>query len=161
MNDMASTASARIAEYLEGEGIAFQLLEHGATGSAFADARATHHRPETVAKTVVLSDGARYVLALVPGSERLDVRKLREVVYASRRLRLVAEADMAREFPQFEVGAVPPCGGGFEAAVVIDSRLLEEDRIVCASGDHMHSVLIDPRDLVAAADAHVADICQD
>jgi Ala-tRNA(Pro) deacylase len=161
MNELSTTASARIAEYLEGEGIPFQILEHPRTTSAFADARATHHRPESVAKTVILRDRAGYVLAVMPASRRLDLRKLREVLGASRSLQLVDEAEMREKFPEFEVGALPPCGATLPAAEVVDGRLLQEDRVVCASGDHRHSILIDPRDLVAAADARVADICQD
>lgn len=161
MNESSTTASAKVAEYLAGEGVAFQMLEHPRTSSAFADARATHRRPESVGKTVVLRDLEGYVLAIVPASQRLDLRKLREVLGASRKLQLVDEAEMGQEFPQFEVGAIPPCGGTLPAAEVVDRRLLDEDRIVCASGDHKHSILIDPRDLVAAAAAQVADICQD
>lgn len=161
MNELSTTASARVAEYLEGEGVPFRMIEHPRTASAFADARATHHGPESVAKTVVLRDAAGYVLAVVPASHRLDLRKVRALLGASRELQLVDETEMAHEFPQFEVGAIPPCGGDLPAAEIFDRRLLEEPTIVCASGDHMHSVLIDPQDLVAVGDARVADICQD
>ena len=161
MNEIAATGSTLVTQYLEGEGVPFQLLEHPRTTSAFADARATHHEPQQIGKTVVLREGSGYVLAVIPASHRLDLRKLREILGASRRLQLVDEAEMADEFARFEVGAVPPFGGEFTAAEVVDRRLLEHDRIVCGAGDHQHSILVDPRDLVALADAKVADICQD
>jgi Ala-tRNA(Pro) deacylase len=161
MNPISTSRSTFVTQYLEGEGVPFQLVEHPWTSSAFADARVTGHRPETVAKTVVLRGFAGYVLAIVPATERLDLRKLREVLGASRQLQLIDEAAMAVEFPEFEVGAIPPFGGELPAAEVIDRRLLDEDRVLCSSGDHMHSILIDPRDLVAVSDARVADICQD
>ena len=150
-----------ITQYLEEEGIPFQLVEHTHTTSAFGDARATHHRPESVGKTILLRGGSGYVIAVVPASERLDLRKLRDVLGASRKLQLVDEQEMDAEFPEYEVGAIPPFGTELPAAEVIDSRLLEEDRIVCGSGDHMHSILLDPRDLVGVTHATVADICQD
>lgn len=161
MNEVTTTASAKVAEYLEGAGVAFQILEHPHTSSAFADGRATHHLPHSVGKTVVLRDQAGYVLAVVPASERLDLRKLRDALGATRKLQLVDEAEMGHEFPDFDVGAIPPVGAALPFAEVVDRQLLEEDRIVCASGDHMHSIVIDPRDLVAVAGAKVADICQD
>jgi Ala-tRNA(Pro) deacylase len=161
MNEPSTTGSALIAQYLEGEGIPFRLVEHPRTSSAYGDARATHRRPESVGKTVVLREGSGYVLAVLPASHRLDLRKLREVLGASRQLQLIDEAEMAHEFPEFEVGAIPPFGVGLPAAEVVDSRLLDEDRIVCAGGDHAHAILIDPRDVVAVAGAKVADICQD
>ena len=161
MNKLTTTASDMIAAYLEGEGVPFQMLEHPRTTSALADARATHHRPESVGKTVLLRDREGYVVTVIPADQKLDLRKLREVLGASRKLQLVDEATMGQEFPQFEVGAIPPCGASLPAAEVVDERLLDEDRIICASGDHMHSLLIDPRDLVTAANARVADICQE
>src|SRR6476469_7040631 len=161
MSQIATPRSARVTEFLEGEGVPFQLVEHTQTYSAYGDARATNHRPASVGKTVVLRDASGYVFAMIPATERLDLRKLREVLGASRQLQLVDEAEMAANFPDFEVGAIPPFAGGFPAAEVIDGRLLDEDRIMCSSGDHMHSILIDPRDAGAVANARVADICQD
>ena len=161
MNEISTTGSRMVTEYLEGEGVAFQLVEHPHTYSAFADARATHRRPESVGKTVVLCDRSGYVIAIIPASQRLDLRKLREALGTSRQLQLVNEAEMAAEFPEFELGAVPPFGGILPAAEVVDERLLDEDRILCGGGDHMHSILIDPRDVVAVTGALVADICQD
>jgi len=61
----------------------------------------------------------------------------------------------------FEEIAFGPCNLGLPAAEVIDQRLLDEERVLCAGGDHTHSVLLDPRDIVAATDATVADISED
>jgi prolyl-tRNA editing enzyme YbaK/EbsC (Cys-tRNA(Pro) deacylase) len=44
---------------------------------------------------------------------------------------------------------------------VIDRALLEQQQILCAAGDHRHSVLVDPRDIVRITAAKTADICQD
>jgi prolyl-tRNA editing enzyme YbaK/EbsC (Cys-tRNA(Pro) deacylase) len=46
-------------------------------------------------------------------------------------------------------------------AEVVDRRLLEEDRILCSGGDHRHSIVLDPRDIVKMTDAKVADVCED
>jgi Ala-tRNA(Pro) deacylase len=109
---------------------------------------------------VVLRTGSDYVLAVLPADQRLDLRKVRDELEPAKPLELIDETEMAHEFPEYQVGAIPPCGVDLPAAEIIDCRLLDEDRILCASGDHMHSVLIDPRDLVAVTGARVADICQ-
>jgi len=150
-----------IAEFLEGEGIEYKLMEHEPTISAAAEARATQYPPDQIAKTVVLHDGSAYVIAAIPSSERLDLHKLRGLLGASRHLRLASEDEIARDFPSLEVGAVPPFGPLMPAAEVIDRRLLEQERVVCAAGDHRHSVLVDPRDVVRITAAETADICQD
>jgi Ala-tRNA(Pro) deacylase len=75
-------------------------------------------------------------------------------------VRLVTEQEMAERFREFEVGAVPPFGPMFDALELVDERLLDQDRILCSGGDHEHAILVDPRDLVQAGEARVADICE-
>jgi prolyl-tRNA editing enzyme YbaK/EbsC (Cys-tRNA(Pro) deacylase) len=43
---------------------------------------------------------------------------------------------------------------------VVDVRLLYRERIVCAAGDHRHSVRLDPRGLLRLIEPRVADICE-
>jgi Ala-tRNA(Pro) deacylase len=158
---LSVTGVGAVSEYLRGESIPHEVVEHDRTLSATAEARATHRKPGQVAKTIVLHDRGTYMLAVIPASERLDLHKLRELLGASNSLQLASEEQMAADFPELEVGAVPAIGPMVPAAEVIDRRLLEEDRVLCAAGDHRHSVLLDPRDVVAASEARVADICAD
>jgi len=148
-----------VTEFLEREGVPYEVVEHERTQTAAAEARATGVPPANVAKTVVLRDQNRLRLAVIPASERLDMRKLKEAL-GSRGLRLVTEREMAEEFDGFEVGAVPPFGPMIGALELVDERLLEHDRILCCGGDHEHGVLVDPRDVVQAGEARVADICE-
>jgi Ala-tRNA(Pro) deacylase len=158
---LSGTRIAAVTEYLRGEGIKHEVIEHPETLSAAAEASATDRPAQQVAKTVVLHDHGAYLLAVLPASQRLDLHKLRDVLEASKSLQLATERQMAEDFPQLELGAVPPLGPIVPAAEVIDQRLLDEERVLCAGGDHTHSVLLDPRDIVAATDATVADISED
>jgi prolyl-tRNA editing enzyme YbaK/EbsC (Cys-tRNA(Pro) deacylase) len=80
------------------------------------------------------------VIAAGSASARLDLRKVRELLGATRNLRLATEDEIARDFPTLEVGAVPPFRPWVPAAEVIDSALLEKERILCPAGDHRHSL---------------------
>jgi Ala-tRNA(Pro) deacylase len=151
---------AAVTEFLEREGVPYEVVEHARTETAVAEARAAGVPPSDVAKTVVVRDQDGVRLAVIPASERLDMHKLKETV-GSKGLRLVTEAEMAEEFDDFEVGAVPPFGPMLHALELVDQRLLEHDRVLCSGGDHEHGVLVDPRDLVRAGQARVADICED
>jgi prolyl-tRNA editing enzyme YbaK/EbsC (Cys-tRNA(Pro) deacylase) len=44
---------------------------------------------------------------------------------------------------------------------VIDRALLQQERILCPAGDHSHSVLVDPRDVLRITAADTADISED
>jgi Ala-tRNA(Pro) deacylase len=149
-----------VTEFLEREGVPYEVVEHERTQTAAADARAAGMPPADVAKTVVLRDQEGVRLAVIPASHRLDLHKVKEEL-GSKGLRLVTEQEMAAEFGDFEVGAIPPFGPMFHALELVDERLLDHDRILCGGGDHEHGVLVDPHDVVQAGQARVADICAD
>lgn len=155
---LVSTGVDAIVAYLEGARVRFELVEHEPAISAAAEARNAHLLPERTAKTIVLHDGHTYLMAVVTAADRLDLHKLRELLGASRTLRLAGEEEIARDFPSLEVGAVPPFGPMVPAAEVIDSAIAAQRLVLCPAGDHRHSVLVDPRDLVRITAARVADI---
>jgi Ala-tRNA(Pro) deacylase len=150
-----------ITDYLEGAGVTYELVEHEPVMRAAAEASATGQPPDHVAKTIVLHDSKAYVIAAIPASARLDLHKLRSLLGASRQLQLASEDQIARDFPSLEVGAAPPFGPMVPTAEVIDPSLLTHVRILCPAGDHRHSVLLDPREVVRITAAQTADICQD
>jgi prolyl-tRNA editing enzyme YbaK/EbsC (Cys-tRNA(Pro) deacylase) len=83
--------------------------------------------------------------AVICASDRLDMHKAADAFGVSRHeLRFASEADMATEFPAYEVGAVPPIGPDTPVEL-IDPRLLDYGQVLCPAGDHVHSLLIDPR----------------
>jgi prolyl-tRNA editing enzyme YbaK/EbsC (Cys-tRNA(Pro) deacylase) len=97
-----------IVEFLDGQGVAQELVAHESAMSAAAEARVAHLPTDQVAKTVLLHDGSVYVIAAGSASARPDLRKVRELLGATRNLRLATEDEIARDFPTLEVGAVPP-----------------------------------------------------
>ena len=149
---------AVVTEFLERHGVPYEVVEHERTQTAAAEARAAGMPPADVAKTVLLRDQEGVRLAVIPASHRLDLHKVKREL-GSKGLRLVTEQEMADEFGDFEVGAVPPFGPLFHALELVDERLLDHDRILCGGGDHEHGVLVDPHDVVRAGQARVADIC--
>jgi Ala-tRNA(Pro) deacylase len=148
-----------VTRLLERRDVRYEIVEHDATYSAAAEARATEADPEATAKIVALRDRDAYRLAVVPASERLDVRRLREVLGATHHLRLASERELERDFPAFEVGAMPPFVTA-QLPEVVDLRLLRHDRIVCAAGEHRRSVRMDVLDLLRIMEPRVADICE-
>ena len=158
---ITATHVEAIKEYLEGTGVDYEVVEHEPVMSAAAEAGATHQPPDRVAKTIVLHDGSAYVIVAIPSSERLDLHKLRQLLGATRQLQLASEDQIARDFPTLDVGAVPPFGPMVPAAEVIDRSLLDHDRVLCPAGDHRHSVLVAPREIVRITAAATGSICQD
>jgi Ala-tRNA(Pro) deacylase len=144
--------------FLEEHDVPHRVIEHPPTYTAEADARASHLPLEQTAKSVVVNCGEIDALAVIPAARRLDLHKL-AVAIGGTPTALADEAEMARAFPDYEVGAEPPIGPLVNAPVVIDKSLLGHDEVVCAGGDHRHSLLLDPLQLARVSDATVAEIC--
>jgi Ala-tRNA(Pro) deacylase len=155
-------ATTDVTHVLDEAGVHYELLTHAHTETATAEAEALGLAPGDVAKTLVLRTPDGYLRAVLPASERLDLRKLRELLGAGKhKVQLASEDDLRRDFPEFELGAVPPVGGGRRDPVVIDSRLAGRESLVLEAGSHEESIRIAADDLVRAGGAQLADICED
>src|SRR5687768_11950924 len=155
-------ASQDLTMVLEAEGVAYELLTHSHTESALAEAHALGVDPVDVAKTLVVAAPDGYVRAVLPASERLDLHKLGDLLGAGKkRVHLASEEALARDYPEFELGAVPPVGGSRRDPVVIDRRIAERESIVLEAGSHDKSIRVAREALIRLTGAKVADIAQD
>jgi Ala-tRNA(Pro) deacylase len=152
---------ADVTGFLDEAGVDFDVLEHAHTERAADEAAALGIRPEEVAKTLVLVAPGGNVRAVLAASDRIDVRKVAAVLGVSgKKVHLASEDDLARDYPDFELGAVPPVGGR-EDQVVVDERLAERDSVVLEAGTHERSVRLKTADLVRLTRPRVADIRRD
>jgi Ala-tRNA(Pro) deacylase len=159
---MMGTMAGELTTVLDKAGVGYELLPHAHTEKAADEAAALGVEAAEVGKTLVLTTPAGYVRVVLPASERLDFRKVGDVLgVGKKRIHLSPEDDLARDYPEFELGAVPPLGGGRGDRVVIDTRLAERESIVVEAGSHDESVRLPTAELIRLAKAEVADICQD
>ena len=149
---------ARARARLDVAGVSYEIVEHQPAFTAADEADAAGRAPRETAKTLVLLDHDSVRLAVIPASRRLDVARSAE---------RSAPAGTCGSRPRRRRRSGSPssrwelCGRSPPSAVteVIDTRLLYHDTVLCPAGDHRHSVLLDPRDLVRLAEPRVADIC--
>jgi Cys-tRNA(Pro) deacylase len=152
---------ADVTRFLEQAGIDFDVLEHARTERAAEEAAVLGIRPEEVAKTLVLVVPSGYVRAVVAASERIDLRKVAATLGVSGKdVHLATEDSLARDYADFELGAVPPFGGR-EDQVLVDERLAGRDSVVVEAGSHERSVRLKASDLVRLTKAQVAEICKE
>ena len=144
---------------LEQHGVSYELIPHRRTMSAAAEARAVEVDPQHVAKTLILATSDGFVRAVLPASERIDLRKVREVLDRDD-VDLASEEVLVGAYPGFELGAVPPIGPETGDVVLVDSRIRNAGSVVFEAGTHNQSLRMDAFDLVAVTEATVADICQ-
>lgn len=155
-------ATQDVTGLLDAQGVEYELLSHPHTESALAEADALGLDPADVAKTLVVETPDGYTRVVLPASERLDLGKLGELLgTGKKKVQLASEDALARDYPEFELGAVPPLGGSRRDPVVLDQRLAERESVVLEAGSHDESVRVARADLVRLTQARVGDVSQD
>ena len=155
-------ATSDLTSALDAAGVSYELLPHPHTETALAEAEALGIAPDDVAKTLVVKVPGGYTRVVLPASARLDLHKLREIHGGGRhKVQLASEEDLRRDYPEFELGAVPPIGGGRKDPVVVDPKVAEQETVVIEAGSHDESVRLAAADLVQVAGAAVTDISKD
>lgn len=144
-------------EHLSKRGIRFEVLPHARTTSALEEARVLGLDAEEVVKTVVLDIATGHALALVPASRRLDLDLVRAAL-DDPTARLADEAELERDFPEFELGAMPPLPSLLHVPVVIDPHVLHHRAITFSSGSQRESVRTAPHRLFTGADITITPI---
>jgi Ala-tRNA(Pro) deacylase len=152
---------ADVTRLLDEAGIDFDILEHPRTESATDEATALGVGAEEVAKTLVLVASSGNVRAVLAASERIDLHKVAATLeVGGKKVHLASEDNLAHDYPEFELGAVPPFGGR-EDRVLVDERLAGRDSVVVEAGSHDRSVRLKAADLVRLTKAQLADICKE
>ena len=139
----------------------YELIPHAPTETARAEADELGLALDAVAKTIVVHTPVGSVRTVLPAGRRLDLHKLRAALGLHGRVQLATEAELAHEYPEFELGSTPPLGGAHADRVLVDSCVAVHDLVVLEAGSHRRSLRLRPADLIAAAGAQVAEICRD
>jgi Ala-tRNA(Pro) deacylase len=130
-----------VTEHLAGRGVAFEVVPHRRAVTSLQEARALGLAAEEVLKTVALWTGGKYVLAVVPASRRLDLRRARDAL-EDPGARLATEAELGIDFPGYELGALPPLGSLLGVPLLVDPEVLDHELVVFAAGTETESVRV-------------------
>lgn len=129
----------RLSRFLHHEGTNFEVHRHPAAFTARSVARSEHLPLHCVAKVVVVHTADGYRMLVLPASRRVHMGDLRDAL-AEPGVRLATEEELARVFPECEVGAMPPFGNLWGMPVWVDESLKDYDEIVFSAGNHRQSV---------------------
>ena len=112
---------------------------------------------QIVKSLVFMADGSA-VIALMSGSNRVELDRLAAEVGAAEVRR--ATGDEAREATGFAIGGVPPLGHATESVLLVDRDLLRHEVIWAAAGLPDAVFAVAPDALVAASRGRVADLAE-
>jgi prolyl-tRNA editing enzyme YbaK/EbsC (Cys-tRNA(Pro) deacylase) len=125
------------------------------TRSAAEAAAAVGCAVAAIAKSIVLRAGARPVLVIASGANRVDMAK----VAAATGLRVTrAEGAWVREATGFAIGGVAPLAHLTPPVVLLDRDLLALDRVWAAAGSPMHVFATTPAELLRISGGTTAEV---
>jgi Ala-tRNA(Pro) deacylase len=130
-----------VANFLRASEIPFSMVTHRPTKSSMETAEAARISGDRMAKAVMLEDGERYVMAVIPASHRIDTEALSEITGSN--VHMVAEDDFTMLFRDCRMGAVPPLGTAYGIRTVVDDAIAQQPDVYLESGDHEHLIHVD------------------
>ncbi len=84
-------------------------------------------------------------MIVIPASSQVDLERLKEAV-GSRDVELAAEREFKDEFPDCEVGAMPPFGNLYGMKVFVSQALREDEEIAFNAGSHTELIRLSYQD---------------
>lgn len=158
---MASDVFDQLVALLTESKATFRVIEHEAEGKSAEISVIRGNRPDQAAKAMVLDvrgggGGRRHVLAILPGSRKLDFAAV-ATLFEARKCGF-ASPETAQALTGCVMGSVPPFALNPDLAIVVEEDLLANDTLFFNAGRLDRSMELDTRDWLAAAKPRVARI---
>lgn len=124
----------KLRKYLAENGVAYEILSHKHTSSSMSTAKSAHIEGKNLAKSVILEDAEGYLMAIIPATEHLQLRKVNHVLH--RHMGIAKESELKALFSDCEWGAIPAIGKAYSIESIVDNKLVGCSDIYIEAGDH-------------------------
>ena len=131
----------KLREFLDQQGVPYVSISHAVAYTAKEIAALTHISNKELAKTVIVKIDGALAMAVLPASYDVDLSALRGGTGA-RSVNLAKESEFKDQFPECDIGAMPPFGNLYGMAVYVDESLTEDKDIAFNAGAHDELVQI-------------------
>ena len=133
----------RLKAFLETHHVAYSAMPHRPAYTAMEVAQSLHVPGQEMAKTVIVDLDGRLAMAVLPGTRHVSLAKL-EKSSGAQHARIAHEGEFRFDFPDCEVGAMPPFGNLFNMEVLV------EEGVISAQDLKLFQYLDDPQQAWAA-----------
>jgi Ala-tRNA(Pro) deacylase len=129
----------RLKDFLDEHQVKYVVISHSRAFTTQEIAAATHIPGKELAKTVIVDIDGQTAMAVLPGSQQVDLALLRDALGAER-VTLAKEAAFKDRFPGCDLGAMPPFGNLYGMPVYVADSLTEDEEIAFNAGSHTQLV---------------------
>jgi len=127
--------SKKLRAFLDDNEIRYVIAKHSAAFTSQEIAQTVHVKGQGFAKTVMVRVDGKMAMAVLPATFKVDFDLLKDAIGADD-VELATEEEFKSEFPDCEVGAMPPFGNLYGMDVYMASGLTEDDQIAFNAGTH-------------------------
>ncbi len=146
---------AQIRDFLDKNKVAYTFCTHSPAYTAQGLAHVQHVSGKDLAKVVMVVADDRMVMTVLPGSHRVNLDRLAEILKA-KSVRLATEEEFRGLFPDCELGAMPPFGNLYNIDVWADETLHSHPTIVFNAGSHIETIQMNYVDFERLARPRIA-----
>jgi Ala-tRNA(Pro) deacylase len=149
--------STRLKELLDAGGATYEHRVHPNAYTAAQTAESVHIPGHEMAKTVIVNADGLLRMAVVPADRRVDLRHMKFIT-RSENIRIADEQEFRNQFPECEVGAMPPFGTIFGVPVYCDVQLEHNQFIEFNAGTHHDTIRMAFQDFRRLANPTMTDV---
>jgi Ala-tRNA(Pro) deacylase len=151
---------ARTQAMLDRQHVPYEVIRHQQTFTAHGTAAVSHIPGRQFAKVVVVQAKPGHPkMVVLPANCHLDFEAFADVA-GEGPVALVPEPELARLFPDCEVGAMPPFGNEYGIPVFVSRCLASSEEVYFNAGSHREAIGLRYEDFMRLAQPVVASICR-
>ena len=128
-----------VLEYLDRHSIHYEISDHPDTFTAQQMASLIHVSGMNVAKPVVINADGKFYMCVLPACCKIDMDALKNQVHA-RDIELVDEKELAKMFPDCQLGAEPPIGSLYGMTTLLDKSMEKDEFVAFQGGTHDRAI---------------------
>ncbi len=128
--------ASKLEKYLKHQNVEYKLVTHPHSSYSMETAEMAHVPGDALAKGVLVTDEAGYLLLVLPADYEIELDSLKKML--KQEVGLVKEATLGEVFSDCELGAVPPIGMAYGIKTIWDpkSSLGKQEEVYFEAGDH-------------------------
>ena len=137
--------ATKLKEYLDSHHVKYATLSHTPAYTAGEIAAEAHISGKEMAKTVMVKVDGKLAMAVLPAPNKVNFQLLQEATGA-KTVELAKEQEFKDQFPDCEVGAMPPFGNLYDMDVYVEEALSWDEVIGFNAGTHSEIVKLAYKD---------------
>ncbi|MGE3920431.1 MAG: aminoacyl-tRNA deacylase [Gammaproteobacteria bacterium] len=128
-------AVGNIRDFLDHEHIRYKCIKHSPSITAQETAQSAHIHGKELAKTVIVKIGDKLAMVVLTANDKVNFSHLTQSL-GGKPIQLASEREFRDQFPNCELGAMPPFGNLYGMEVFVDRKLSEDPEIAFNAGSH-------------------------